>query len=134
MERVPLSDPAKQACPSCGNHRTLGFLYICCQERDIAYLESRPDQDADTDTGHSSKSQLRRELEHIGLSQSVIAAAEQGLYTDEQLEKLKAGKLKLNRVIADAHQAYQINANVSIDAQNTDGTFHSKLQAPEEVR
>ncbi|KAF1968918.1 hypothetical protein BU23DRAFT_255591 [Bimuria novae-zelandiae CBS 107.79] len=134
MEQIPRSYIGGDACPSCGNCRTLGFLYVCRQERDIAYLENLSAQKKDVE--YLKKSDLRRELEHIGLSESVIATAEQGFYTDEQLEKLKAGKSKLNQIIADTLQAARIrNVIAACKAHgqpNTDGSVDSTLQVQQE--
>ena len=91
------------------------------------------------DAEYVEKSALRRELEHIGLSESVMATAEQGLYTDEQLEKLKVRKMELNRVIADTLQATRTRAaimNLSANPHeppNTDGAFNSIADVQQEV-
>ena len=102
----------------------------------MAYLESLHGKHSDA----SAKSPMRRELEHIGLSESVIDTAERGLYTSEQLEKLKFSKLELNRIVADALYAVRVKnmaAKGSVEAQsgppNTDGTLHSVSEAQEEV-
>jgi hypothetical protein len=118
MERIPLNVTDGFSCPSCGNYRALGFLYVCRQERDVAYFENLtanlPDEN------HFAKSDLRREMEKIGLSESVIATAEQGLYTDQQLEKLKAKKTELNGVIAGSLQAAQMrDAIVHVSVNNS---------------
>ncbi|KAJ4299569.1 hypothetical protein N0V90_004815 [Kalmusia sp. IMI 367209] len=130
MERIPLSQSGYDQCPSCGSYRTLGFLYVCRQECDIAYVESISGGISD-DGDKTSKSTLRRELEHIRLSESVITAAEQGLYTHHQLGKLKAQKTKLNRVIADVLagvRAKDTPTSITVNANepsNNDGAFSS---------
>ncbi|KAJ4352090.1 uncharacterized protein N0V89_007436 [Didymosphaeria variabile] len=139
MERIPLNVSEGFSCPSCGNYRALGFLYICRQERDMAYLEHHAADEPDAN--YSAKSPLRREMEHIGLSESVIVTAEQGLYTDQQLEKLKVKKTELNGVIAGALQAAPMReaiVHVSVNAlepPNNDGALNSLPEVVEdEVR
>ncbi|KAF2439727.1 hypothetical protein P171DRAFT_447727 [Karstenula rhodostoma CBS 690.94] len=124
MERIPVNVSRGFSCPSCGNYRSLGFLYVCRQERDIAYFETHVANPPDAD--HSKKSVLRREMEDIGLSESVIVAAEQGLYTDHQLDKLKAKKTELNGVIAGSLQAAQMrDAIVHVSANSTREAFET---------
>ncbi|KAL5374688.1 hypothetical protein PMIN06_007520 [Paraphaeosphaeria minitans] len=106
MERIPLGLSDGFSCPSCGNYRVLGFLYVCRQERDIAYSEIHTAHAPEKN--RSTKSDLRREMEGIGLGESVIVTAEQGLYTDEQLASLKAKKTELNGVVAGSLQAAQM--------------------------
>ncbi|KAL1596381.1 hypothetical protein SLS60_009027 [Paraconiothyrium brasiliense] len=135
MERIPLNISESFSCPSCFDYRPLGFLYICRQERDMAYLEHLAADEPDAN--YSAKSALRREMEHIGLSESVIVTAEQGLYTPQQLERLKVKKAELNGVIAGAHQAARIRdaiVHVSVDAlepPNNDGALNSLPQVVE---
>ena len=57
----------------------------------------------------NDQSQLRAELQAIGLSNSVIEAAEKGFYTLEQLEILKLQKLHLRQVISLAVQGFSNN-------------------------
>jgi hypothetical protein len=118
MERVPLDVSDYFSCPSCGNYRALGFLYVCRQERDVAYFENLTANAPDEN--YFAKSDLRREMEEIGLSESVIATAEQGLYTDQQIKKLKVKKTELNGVIAGSLRAAQMrDAIVHVSANNT---------------
>jgi len=97
MERIPLDQTGLRGCPNCGSPRTLGFLYACREDIDMRYMEFQRGKMADDRQGLSS---LRQELEQIGLSESVIRAAECGSYTSRQLEKLKTQKLHLNAIIA----------------------------------
>lgn len=104
----------------------------------MAYLESLPRRDPGSDSYGNSL--MRRELEPIGLSESIITTAEHGLYTADQLEKLKIAKSELNRIVADAlHAAHMktIAVKVSVNAQyeppNTDGTLYSVSEPQEEV-
>lgn len=113
MERIPLNVSDGLSCPSCGNCQVLPFLYICRQDRDLAHLDSLPLDESNA--VYLAKSSLRLQLEQIGLSESVIATAEQGLYTGKQLEKLKAKKMELNRVVAAAlHAAQTTDAMVQV--------------------
>ena len=57
----------------------------------------------------NDQSPLRAELQAIGLSNSVIEAAEQGFYTLEQLEILKLQKLHLKQVISLMVQGFSNN-------------------------
>jgi hypothetical protein len=75
---------------------------------------------------------LRRELTEIGLSESVIQTAEQGLYTTEQLEKLKAMKLETKQAIELSIEGARTNAmaaqladSVANGPSNHDGTAAS---------
>lgn len=57
----------------------------------------------------NNQSPLRAELQAIGLSSSVIEAAEKGFYTLEQLEILKLQKLHLKQVISLTVQGFSNN-------------------------
>ncbi|KAF2873519.1 hypothetical protein BDV95DRAFT_488918 [Massariosphaeria phaeospora] len=94
-----------QHCFVCGREPSIGFLYVCRQDCPPCSLASTHQ----TDDSDASKSTLRRELEHVGLSESVILTAERGEYTNAQLSKLKTQKLELKQIIADADQAKLIN-------------------------
>lgn len=87
-----------QVCDNCGRLPYLGFLYICAQDAAIsrsADLQASNESPKDSN-GEDTAALARRELEQIGLSESVIQTAERGLYTDAQLKKLKLQKLLLN--------------------------------------
>ncbi|KAF2676458.1 hypothetical protein K458DRAFT_321916 [Lentithecium fluviatile CBS 122367] len=130
MERVWLGDDIQ--CPVCGRVPSLGFLYECRQDTDVSFSHCKPAV-AGNSISESGKSTLRQELEEVGLSESVIHTAEQGGYTEEQLEKLKILKEQLKQVIADTVQAQQINNAVAKLAcyrkgpSNNDGAFNSSL-------
>ena len=98
MERVHVEADSHISCPVCGNQQLLGFLYECRQDDDISFLRSRLEQNP---VDCASMSLVRRTLEDIGLSECVIRAAEQGEYSAEQIEQLKAQKGKLNKVVED---------------------------------
>jgi hypothetical protein len=53
---------------------------------------------------------LRWQLQKIGLSESIIKQAEQGVYTEPQLQKLKRQKIEMNQTIQDKIQQEEINA------------------------
>ena len=117
-------------CPVCGRVPPLGFLYECVQDIDIAFSH-RSAEVNDGAPAESTKSDLRRELEDIGVSESIIKTAEQGGYTEEQIEKVKAMKQAVNHSIADAVQAQQINNAVAKlshfeqGTSNNDGALNS---------
>jgi hypothetical protein len=82
------------------------------------------------------KGTLREELEKIGLSESAIKNAEQGGYTLEQLEKLKAQKLHLKAVIALQEAAEGLSERCSeseAGPSNTDGAHQSVLNKKQQV-
>jgi hypothetical protein len=125
MERVHYDD---DPCPVCGRVPALGFMYECRQDDDVEFSGSAVVDDDAAD--ESTKSDLRRELEDIGLSESVIVTAEQGGYTDQQLEKLKILKEELKQTVADAMQKQQISRAVAKLAycnkpSNHDGALNS---------
>ncbi|KAF2635285.1 hypothetical protein P280DRAFT_412071 [Massarina eburnea CBS 473.64] len=129
MERVYLGEEGY--CAACGRLPALGFLYACRQDCDYDSLASRPGTgDANA---NDQKSDLCRELEMIGLSKSIIATAEEGKYTEEQLEKLKTLKLELNQVISGSAQGSQATrmekklVAAEADPSNNDGAFNSIL-------
>ncbi|USP81806.1 hypothetical protein yc1106_09080 [Curvularia clavata] len=104
MDRVYGYD---QRCCVCGSLSSIGFLYQCKQDNkpnSIVGLESQK-------TGKIGpvKSNLRKELERSGLSESVITGAESGHYTTQQLQKLKQLKRDLRHTIIDVEQADQAN-------------------------
>jgi hypothetical protein len=119
-----------QLCAVCGNPPSIGFLYECRQDwetQSLRDLLTNADQDDDIEV---IKSDTRLNLEWLGMSESVILTAEQGDYTQAQLEKLKAQKNELRETISDQLQASQINdaaARLAALAQpsNNDGTLQS---------
>jgi hypothetical protein len=127
MDRVYLEGAR---CSQCTRLPPLGFLYECHQDRDYGFPQSVP-MPGGEHVDESAKSELRRNLERIGLSESVIATAEEGKYTSKQLEKLKAQKMDLNQVISDvlqareANQAAQMLDAASKNPSNNDGAANS---------
>jgi hypothetical protein len=122
-----------QQCFVCGRAPSLGFLYVCHQDN-LPLSNNFQERVQESFDQASTKPTLRQELEEIGLSESVIFAAEQGEYTDAQLEKLKALKLELKRAIEDAEQGVRINgmaAKMAAFAKgppNNDGALNSSSQ------
>lgn len=122
MDRVFVGKGAQ--CFACGHAPSLGFLYECreyCSPVPHSVL-SEPDV---IDGGGSQKSSLRRELEEIGMSESVIAAAEGGHYTTQELAQLKCSKSRLNwAVTAAIHRAQSANARAHLTGTGgaTNGT------------
>lgn len=127
----------EQYCFVCGRAPSVGFLYVCRQDHVPipstsdsleAHNQGSPGQEV------SPKSELRQELEEIGLSESVILAAERDEYTPAQLAKLKALKIELKQAIEDTMQGVQINgvatklAAFANGPSNNDGTSNSSLQ------
>jgi hypothetical protein len=127
MERVHYDEDLP--CPVCGRVPPMRFLYECRQDDDIAFSHCAVVDDEDPE--EQAKSPLRQELEHIGLSKSVILTAEQGGYTDQQLEKLKTLKQELKQAIADAVQVQQTGiaeaklSNWQPGPSNNDGALNS---------
>jgi hypothetical protein len=122
-----------QQCFVCGRAPSMGFLYVCRQDNlPLSDIFGERVRESFGQTG--TKSTLRQELEDVGLSESVIFAAERGEYTDAQLEKLKALKLELKQAIEDAEQGARINgmaAKLTASAKappNNDGALNSTLQ------
>jgi hypothetical protein len=134
MDRVFGRD---QTCYVCGREPSIGFLYECRQDSDAESLHDLLSQDAAK--MEPAKSELRKELESIGLSESIIVTAESGHYSKAQLNKLKELKLELRETIADMRQASQANEAMSqLTAMakapsSTDGTFNSKPMTTESV-
>ncbi|PVH93075.1 hypothetical protein DM02DRAFT_250166 [Periconia macrospinosa] len=134
MERVFVG--FDDLCSLCGKVPTLGFLYECRQDCDfgspyLGMVLDGPPGDA------CSKSQLRQELEQIGLSESVITTAEKGDYTRAQLDRLKHLKLKLNEEVTAIAQAckttYAVNKMGDTDGAAvstfTQESFQCQLRA-----
>ncbi|KAF1960979.1 hypothetical protein CC80DRAFT_404224 [Byssothecium circinans] len=124
MERVYLGEEGH--CAVCGRLPAMGFLYQCRQDSDRVEPGEKNDE--------WPKSDLRCELELIGLSESVIVSAEEGKYTDEQLEKLKILKRALNQAVADATQGTEANqaaeklAAAEESPSNNDGALNSIVE------
>ncbi|KAF2264836.1 hypothetical protein CC78DRAFT_543868 [Lojkania enalia] len=110
-----------EICHVCGRFPDIGFLYVCRQQ-DVPGL---PLFDIDP----ALKSELRMELELVGLSHSVIETAERGEYTAEQLEKLRSQKLHLKQIISGALEASTVGGPYAKlwahGVANNDGTCHS---------
>ncbi|KAL6704297.1 hypothetical protein ACN47E_008361 [Coniothyrium glycines] len=125
MDRVYGRD---NLCYVCGLSPSVGFLYECRQDCDEPTLRDQI-LEREHDSIEATKSNLRLELETIGLSESVILTAESGHYSPSQLDKLKELKLELRQTIVDTRQANQINDAVSrlaaIAKAPFDGTFNS---------
>lgn len=126
MDRVFGQD---QQCYVCGHSPPIGFLYECKQDAEsqsLGDLISRK-----TSKIVTLKSELRKELERCGLSESVIITAEGGHYTHQQLGKLKQQKLELRQTITDVQQANQANdvmsrlAAMAKAPYSTDGALNS---------
>jgi hypothetical protein len=122
-----------QQCYVCGRAPSVGFLYVCRQDN-LPLSDIFGERVRKNSGQASTKSTLRQELEEVGLSESVIFAAERGEYTDAQLEKLKALKLELKQAIEDTEQGAQINgmaAKLAVFAKtppNNDGALNSTSQ------
>ncbi|KAF2734516.1 hypothetical protein EJ04DRAFT_245205 [Polyplosphaeria fusca] len=116
-------DP-NERCHGCGKFPAIGFLYMCRQQHVHSW-------DDDDDDPAPKRSCLRVELEGIGLSQSVIGAAERGEYSDRQLEMLKLQKIRVRQCSGNAFEKKQ--ADIAIDSlraraksiSNTDGACNS---------
>jgi hypothetical protein len=128
MERVHYGEDVP--CPVCRRVPSMGFLYECRQDSDVAFSHCSAVVD-DESPNESTKSPLRRELEDIGMSESIVRTAEQDGYTHQQLEKLKTLKEELKQTIADTVQAQQINNAVAklnyygLGPSNNDGALAS---------
>jgi hypothetical protein len=128
MDRIYSRD---EECDLCGHPSLLGFLYECRQDWNLLSLHDMIVEEDGKPTETAPKPQLRLELEELGLSESVICAAEQGHYTAAQLAKIKAQKKELRDIISDTLQATQINdvaARLAVIAQepsNQDGASNS---------
>ncbi|KAH7139124.1 hypothetical protein B0J11DRAFT_588810 [Dendryphion nanum] len=121
-----------EVCYVCGHPPSIGFLYVCRQDVNCNSFHTLVHTAKEKPV---RKSSLRQELESIGLSQSVIGAAERGEYTTAQLVKLKTQKLDLKQAISDSIQGTFINAaNAKLAAPrrpsqgslNTDGASASR--------
>jgi hypothetical protein len=119
-------------CCVCGRSPSIGFLYACVQDHDTQSLQDILSKENVT-LREPAKSDLRLELELLGMSESVIITAEEGFYNDAQLGKLKNQKKKLRQTISDTLQGSQINdavaklAAVAQEPSNNDGALNSKL-------
>lgn len=85
-------------CFVCQRAPHFGWVYECKQDLDVETLH---DQIMNSPFAGPApeKSDLRQELEAIGMSESVIQTAEKGDYTPEQLEKLKNQKKQVNQTV-----------------------------------
>jgi len=103
----------EQHCFVCGRAPSVGFLYVCRQDDQPSPPAPLPncleDYKSDPEQFVDSKSELRKELEGIGLSESIILTAERGGYSPAQLAKIKALKLELKQAIEDAVLAQDAN-------------------------
>jgi hypothetical protein len=123
-------------CHVCGRIPSIGFLYVCRQDvpQDELPISEPLDQEEDL-KGELEHPSLAAELREVGLSESVIEAATNGLYTDDQLEKLKAQKLALKKAIEDSILNQRINAMaatlvnpLAAGPANTDGACATSLE------
>lgn len=126
MERVYCHDTP---CPVCLRVPPMGFLYECRQDSDVPLLPCTAIADTDS-IDDSAKSQLRRELEEAGLSESIIATAEQGGYADTQLDKLKALKDAMRQTIVDAMQPRPVACGAPGPSNNDGASASSQVKRP----
>ncbi|KAH7384384.1 hypothetical protein DE146DRAFT_681396 [Phaeosphaeria sp. MPI-PUGE-AT-0046c] len=121
-----------QQCDVCGRPPSIGFLYECRQDWETQSLHDALAEDMD-EGKEVVKSGVRLQLESLGFSESIICAAEQGHYTDVQLEKIIEQKKDLRQIISDSLQASQINsaaaklAAMAHAPSNNDGACDSIL-------
>jgi hypothetical protein len=83
-------------CDICHQPSTMGWLYECQQDRLQAVVASRIKS---TVPPNPVDSPLIRELQALRFSGSVIQQAADGLYTDAQVNLLKAQKAKVNKLL-----------------------------------
>jgi hypothetical protein len=83
-------------CDICHEPSTMGWLYECQQDRLQAVVASRIKSTAPPSPADSP---LIRELQALRFSPSVIQQAANGLYTDAQVDLLKAQKAKVNKLL-----------------------------------
>lgn len=120
-----------QQCDICGRPPSIGFLYECRQDWETQSLHDVLMEDLGDDGEEVVKSSVRLQMEALEFSESIIRAAENGQYTDAQLEKIKAQKTELRQIISDSLQASQINsaaAKLAAMASNNDGACDSTLE------
>ncbi|CAI6302803.1 unnamed protein product [Periconia digitata] len=129
MERISAGSHAH--CSLCGRVPSIGFLYECRQDWDFGspYQGIHPEKTLE-EVGPKSKT--RQELERIGLSESIIIAAECGQYTDAQLNHLKKLKLSLNESVSSISQAYG-STDAGKQMATTDGAA-STTYAPDPIQ
>lgn len=121
-----------QYCDNCGHPPSLGFLYVCSQD-------AQPSTYTCTHTsnlGHevpeaNSSTSLRAELERYGFSESIIRQAEDGVYTEGQLEYLKQQKVHLREVVQDQENR-ALTARLAENLANISLNDGSLLSGPEE--
>jgi hypothetical protein len=82
-------------CDVCHRPSTMGWLYECQQDRLQEVVASR----IKSTVPCSTDSPLIRELQALRFSQSVIQQAADGLYTDAQVDLLKAQKANVNKLL-----------------------------------
>ena len=87
-------------CQLCWRFPALGWVYVCRQDSYQQGTAMFVPTKTPVELELNEQSQLRAELQAIGLSNSVIEAAEKDFYTLEQLEILKLQKLHLKQVIS----------------------------------
>lgn len=116
-----------QECDVCGRRPSIGFLYECRQDWETQSLHDALMEDLgqDQDEDDPVKSDVRMQLESLGFSESIIRAAEEGHYTDAQLEKIKAQKKELRQTISDSLQASQINSAAAKLAAMANAPFNN---------
>lgn len=114
-----------EQCHLCLTASPMGFLYECQQECDRTTLREVIEQHSGKP--NVKKSDLRQQLECVGLSESVIITAELGHYTKAQLELLQMQKAELRQAIEDALERDQINKWTAMIPSNHDGTISSRI-------
>jgi hypothetical protein len=96
-------------CQLCLIFPAVGWVYVCRQDSYQQGTAMSVPTKTPVELELNNQSPLRAELQTIGLSNSVIEAAEKDFYTLEQLDILKLQKLHLKQVISLAVQGFSNN-------------------------
>lgn len=87
------------SCDLCHRSSPLQWIYLCTLDSCNDYKTS-PVDSVFSDVSTTAKGNIQDDLRALGFSESILAQAEAGIYTPEQIETLKKQKLNLTAVIA----------------------------------
>ena len=122
-------------CHMCNQRPPLGWVYACRQDAGYgSQMPAAPSDSLEARVQASNKSDQRKELEAIGLSEWIIKGIEANWYTEAQIEILKQQKLHLKATIASVEAEGGRRKSLLAKLSGRSSTKAEDTEGPEEVQ
>jgi hypothetical protein len=129
-----LFDPLdSHKCHMCGRSSALGWLYRCTQDHD-SFL---PEADFFSTAPENANSRLSEQCATSQLSQSILRGIEDGQYSPEQIELLRAQKLQVKEFIAMQEEKLEKSSDssqTSSSLSSSDSALENSVLATNELQ